>query len=524
MKKIIFITLIAIVFTIGIGFNSFAQQPQYGGILRVIGSQPPQMLSYVPMMGPGDRTAIFPGAEALVDTTRERQTASGIEPVLAEKVDEDAKNLKITFHIRKGIKFHDGSEFDAEVARWNIQQVVDAKALPYSKYFKGMKVVDKYTLVIELNEYSNQLVPSWGWWSAMYSKAAWEKASGGDLAKGKEWARANFVGTGPFMLKEYKRDVHMIWTKNPNYWRKGRPYLDGFETRFIPDAVTASAMMQAKEADIWGPPGQAPAKDQADLLKRGFKRQSNWPALGNAIYINTANPKSKWQDKRLREALEYAIDKEAMTKALGFGLWRPLKSLPPEGEWGYDPNYNPRPYNPAKAKELLAAAGYPNGLKAKLLVFFTPDARDTGTAIMQYLNAAGFQIELDIADPGRFMGTIYNTPPGPDNDLHLWITGRDTNYLQTYMRWFSTEPFTDLSYIGHTPEQAEMDKQAQKLTDVKEQAAITRKLMRNITDNALIIPLFDPPAAAMMQPWVHSTEYEQGFVRWQTEEVWMEKH
>jgi len=143
---------------------------------------------------------------------------------------------------------------------------------------------------------------------------------------------------------------------------------------------------------------------------------------------------------------------------------------------------------------------------------------------MQYLNAAGFQIELDVADPGRFFGTINNTPPGPDQDLHLWITGKDTNYLMTYMRWFSTEPFTDLSYLGHTPEQAAMDKEAQKLTDIKDQEAITKKLMRYLMDNALLIPLYDPPAAAIMQPWVHSTEYEQGFVRWQTEEVWMEKH
>ena len=520
MKKILFISLIAIVFTIGIVFNGFCQQPQYGGILRIIAPAGPTMMSYVPMMGPGERSAIFPAAEALVDTTRERQTASGIEPVLAEKVVEDPKKLTITFQIRKGIKFHDGSELDAEVARWNIQQVVDGKALPFSRYFKGLKVVDKYTLVIELNEYSNQLLPSWGWWSAMYSKAAWEKASGGDLEKGKEWARTNIVGTGPFILKEYKRDSHIIWVKNPNYWRKGRPYLDGIEVRYIPDPVTASAMMQAKEADAWG----APAREQADLLKKGFKRQAAWPALGMAIWPNTANPNSKWKDKRLREALEYALDKEAIAKALGFGFYKPLKSLPMEGEWGYDPNYNPRPYNPEKAKQLLAEAGYPNGLKAKLLVFFTPDAKDAGTAIMQYLNAAGFQIELDVADPGRFFGTIYNTPPGPDQDMHFWMTGKDTNYLMTYMRWYSTEPFTDLSFLGHTPEQAEMDKQAQKLTDVKEQAAMTKKLMRYLMDNAMIIPVYDNMIGTIQQPWLHSTQYEQGFVRWQTEEVWMEKH
>ena len=118
-------------------------------------------------------------------------------------------------------------------------------------------------------------------------------------------------------------------------------------------------MMQSKAADMW----EADAKNQVDLMKKGFKRQASWPALGYSIYINTANPNSKWKDKRLREAVEYALDKEAIAKALGFGLYKPLKSLPPEGEWGYEPNYNPRPYNPAKAKELLAAAGYPTGSK-----------------------------------------------------------------------------------------------------------------------------------------------------------------
>ena len=143
----------------------------------------------------------------------------------------------------------------AEVVRWNFQQILDAKALPGASYLKEMKVVDKYLLVFELNEYSNQLIPTWGWWPIITSKAAWDKASGGDLEKGKEWARTHIVGTGPFMLEEFKRDVHMKWKKNPNYWRKGRPYLDGIYVRYIPDPVTSSAMMQAKEADLWGTGG-----------------------------------------------------------------------------------------------------------------------------------------------------------------------------------------------------------------------------------------------------------------------------
>ncbi|MGD0662807.1 MAG: ABC transporter substrate-binding protein [Syntrophorhabdales bacterium] len=524
MKRIFCIVTVAIALAMTAVPSGICQQktPIYGGVLRIIASQPPQMMSYVPLMSPGDQFNIFPAVERLVDTTVDRQKGGGVEPVLAEKVDEDVKNLKITFHIRKGITFHDGSEFDAEVARWNIQQVLDAKVLPYAKYLKDMKVPDKYTLVINLTQYSNQLMPSWGWWPIMISKAAWDKASGGDLEKGKEWARTHIIGTGPFMLKEYKRDVNLTWVKNPNYWRKGRPYLDGIEVKFIPEAVSASQMMQAKEADAWNTP---PAKDQVELEKKGFKSQSSWPALGMSIWINTANPKSKWQDKRLREAVEYAIDKEGVAKALGFGTFRPLKSLPPPGEWGYDPNYNPRPYNPEKAKQLLKEAGYPNGLKAKLLVLITPDSRDAGTALKQYLDAAGFQIDLDVADPGRFFGSIYGKQiPPADADLAWWTTGRHSNYLQAYMRSFSTQPFTPLSYLGHPQGQAEADMEAEKLRSLKDQEAAAQKLTRIITDNALVIPIFDAPAVVMEAPWVHSTQYEQGFVRWQTEEVWMEKH
>jgi peptide/nickel transport system substrate-binding protein len=227
----------------------------------------------------------------------------------------------------------------------------------------------------------------------------------------------------------------------------------------------------------------------------------------------------------MREALECAIDKDAIAKALGSGLYRPLRSLPPADEWGYELNYNPRPYDPQRAKQLLSEAGYPNGVKTKLLVLFTQEYRDAATALKQYLDAVGFQVEIDVSDPGRFFGTIYNTPPGPDADLAWWMcSGSTPNYLQSYMRWFSTSPFTDLSFLAHPPEQAKLDAEAQKIESPKGQEAMTKKLIRQITDNAMVIPIFSVPGAAMQQPWVHSNEFDQGFNRWQTEEVWMEKH
>ena len=493
----------------------------YGGVLRIIAPSGPQVLSYIAEMGPGDHAGVFPAAENLVQATSERMSGTGVEPFLCESVVEDLDNMTMTWNLRKGIMFHDGTEMTAEVVAWNFQLIIDSGVLPHMDYWKSAEVVDKYTLVTHLNKWSNQLMPDWGYWPVITSKAAYDKASGGDPEKGKEFQRANIVGTGPFMLKEYKRDDHLTWVKNPNYWQPDRPYLDGIEVRYIPDPVTARAVFEAGEADVWG----APASMVADLEKMGYKRQSAWPMLPMGIWPNTSNPDSIMNDLRIREAVEYAIDKEAVADAIGFGIYVPLYSLPMPGEWGYDPDYNPRPYDPDKSRQLLALAGHPGGLKINMLILNDPVSQDIGVAIKGFLDAAGFECNLDVADPGRYYSTYFFAQLGPKDDM-IWAMagGMDSNYLQTYMRWFSTTPFSDVSYMGHTPEQAAMDAEVQLIVDPKDQAEYTTKLMRYLTDNALIIPVYGVPVYTMQQPYVHSSQYTQGFTRWDTYEVWMDPH
>jgi peptide/nickel transport system substrate-binding protein len=502
-------------------------EPVSGGTLRIIASSGPQVLSYVPLMGPGDRANIFEGAEALVDTTSSRgEMAGGVEPVLAESVDVNEKDLTITYHIRKGVFFHDGSEFTAEVAAWNLQQVIDAKNIPYLDFYKGMKTPDKYTLIIEMNQFNNQMMATWGWWTAMYSKKAWDDASGGDLEKGKEWARAHLVGTGPFILSDFQPDVSMTWTKNPNYWQKDKPYLDKIVVTIIPDAVTARAAFEGGEADVLA----ASAKDAVELIEKGYVKQSAWPLLPWGIWPNTSNPESKMNNKDIREAVEYSIDKESITKAIGHGLYKTLKSVPWEGEMGYDANRG-RSYDTAKAKELLAKAGYSTTKPCKVTLLttnaFGPDPIDACTMVKQMLDAVGFEVTIDTADAGRFFGTAYGKDniPSKDQDM-LWYFagGCDTNYLQTYVRWFSTQPFTYVSFLGRTSQQADMDHQAMGVTTIADQEKWTKTLMDYIINGALCIPVYGFPGYVIQQKWVHSTQYTTGFTRWQTEIVWMEKH
>ena len=493
-------------------------QPVLGGVYHIIASNWPQVLGYAPDMGPDDFNADLPMLERLLDAAKDRSSGYGLEPVLASSVDTDIAGNKFIFHIRPGVKFHDGSDLNAEVVVWNFQLLINAGHLEYLDYFKAIKIVDNMTVEIDFNQFNNQLLEAWGT-TLIFSKTAYDSFANGDLQTYRDWAASHVVGTGPFMLQEFVRDNHLFMVKNPHYWRPGQPYLDSIQVRYTPDAVTAQAVFQSGQADEWD---GAPVENQAQLVNRGYIRVSNWAALPLSIWPNTADSTSIWNRLYLREALEYALDKTALAKVLGCGFYTPLTMLAPPGEWGYDPNYQARSYDPAKAKFLLAADGFPNGLATTLLILNDSSCIKAGTAIKAYLDAVGIQTTLDIADPGRFYGAIRGfTPP---QSLSLMWTGMDVNYLTTYMHWFSTDPFTNMAYLGHTADQQALDVRAGTAVSLADQKAFTTQIVRYMADRALVIPLYKMPSAVMVQNWVHCDRFSQGFNRWQSENTWMDQH
>jgi ABC-type transport system substrate-binding protein len=494
----------------------------YGGTLRVIAASGPQVLGGF-RGGPADVGATFWGLSALMDAANDRTQGAGLEPVLCTSVDDDIANKRIVFHLRQGVMFHDGTEMTSEVVQWGYQRAIDNGRLQYFNYFDRMESPDKYTFIIYYTEYTNQLIKSWGW-NYPRSKAAFEQGTGGseDPEVQNTWDSSHIVAAGPFKLVEYVRDSHMTWEKFQNFWNAPLPYLDRVEIRYIPDPVTAKALMEAGQADYWL---GGPIRDQLDLYNKGFKKISGWVGLIYDIWPNTSSPDSIWNDLRLREAIEYAIDRPAITTALGAGQYNVMTQMAPPGEWGYDPNYAGRPYNLAKAKELLAAAGYPNGLQTKLLVNSSAAAEiDLATAIKQYLDDAGIMVELDLADPGRFMGTVWGFMGSAPEGLSLMWSGMDTTYLDTYMRWFSSDMFTNLVYLGRTDEQRALDAQAKAAPTAEAQQAQALKVYQFMNSQARLIPVLQIPSASVAAPYVHSQQFTQGFVRWQIELIFMEKH
>jgi peptide/nickel transport system substrate-binding protein len=514
MKKFLIITLVVSISMVGLVLDSFGKEkPRYGGILRQISASGPRVMGYLPEMGPGDEIAVLPAVERMMEYN---QPDKQIHPMLAESVDVDRDKNTITFNIRKGVKFHDGSDLTAEVAAWNYQLYKDTKRLQFDDKVKSIEVVDRYTMVLHLTDFNNQFIDGLGW-VPIYSKAAWDKASGGDMEKGKEFARLNCVGTGPFKLAEYKRDDYIKWVKFDGYWQKGKPYLDGIITRIIPDPVTASAVMQAKEADMWYQP---PIRNQAELEKKGLVRQSGF-GLPRMIYIDNKDPDSRFRDKRLREAVEYALDKPAIAKALGFGYFTPLTMVAPPGEWGYDPDYPGRPYNPEKARKLLAEAGYPKGLKVTITAMSVPTWPDEAEAIARYLRDIGIEVNIDLADPGRFFNMLWLK--GWDDTI-LFLTGLDFNYLATFFRQFGPNPFANYADFKRPPELFAMAEEAYQAYDDKTQKAWAEKLVRYMADEALVIPMYLSPSAYIIQPWVHTTYLQEMMVARQWYNEWMEEH
>jgi peptide/nickel transport system substrate-binding protein len=508
MKKGLVLALLVLALGLGLAFDASAQnQPERGGTLKIISPMGPTALGYYPDMGPADHSAAFPAIESIMEMSEQRKMV----PFLAEAVDIDEKKLTFTIRLRKGIKFHDGSDLNAEACAWNYQLLKDSNKIQYGDQIKKIEIVNDSTVVLHLTAYNNQMPWAFGW-VPMLSKVAFE-------TKGKEWCRSNIVATGPFKQVEWKRDAYLKWAKFDGYWQKGKPYLDAIEYRYVPDPVTASAMMQTKEGDIWI---NVPSLHQSNLEKSGLIRKYYWSALETVLYINTKDANRPTANLKVREAIEYAIDKPALAKALGFGYLTPLKMIHPKGEWAYDENWRGRPYNPVKAKQLLTEAGFPNGIKIKLLaVPGVGGGKEIAEGVASYLNQVGINTDVDMADPGRYWGSVF--VKGWD-DLVLCFAGVDYNSLATMQTWFGHQPKTNLASFKRTDKLLALSKESITFKEEAKQKEWARKMSMEISEQALMVPLFHNPAAYIMQPYVHTNYLESGMVRWKMYDMWMSKH
>jgi peptide/nickel transport system substrate-binding protein len=417
--------------------------------------------------------------------------------------------MSITFTLRKGVRFHDGSDFNAEVAKWNLDNMINARMQPD---WASVDIIDDYTVRVNFSKWTNTLPSSFSDASVvmafMVSKAAFDK-------NGLDWMRRNPVGTGPFKFDSYKQDVSFKAVKNPDYWVKGKPYLDGITYIFIADPTTRKIAMETGEADmVVG----VMAKDAADYAALGFTADFVVSATA-ALIPDSANADSPWANKKVREAVEYAINREGIAEAFGYGFWQAPYQIPPRYTLIYDPDFTlGRKYEPDKAKQLLAEAGYPDGFETTIIANPLVD-RDVAVSVQADLAQIGIQVDLDFPESGKWI--TYMNPAGTWRNaaLYMELPAGDVYNLGGLQ---FTITIAGKSWL-RTPELMEAYHAAivSPTPDIELVCAVTDMM----TKDALMIPVYEGLTGMALRPDVMDTDI---FLRchprlWNTEDAWLNK-
>jgi peptide/nickel transport system substrate-binding protein len=333
------------------------------------------------------------------------------------------------------------------------------------------------------------------------------------------WFEKNPVGTGPFVFVEWQHNVSVTFKKFDGYWQKGKPYLDGIKFVFIPDIATRQAAFVGGETNIISQVSPL----TGNTLKKTGKYVESTIKNGNGttqwmLAPDSGHPDSIFFDAKIRQALEYAIDKKTIATSLFYGYYVVSDQWGPPGNAAYSINYKGRPYNPAKAKELLVAAGYPDGFSTYILG--KPSDKPMLLALQSNLAEIGITLKLKILEVGALIsGPVMQ---GWDNGLLLMAVQPNGDVLSR-LGWVQTgAPL--MPCILYTAETDQMIKEAKAAPDDATKQALTWKVQERVFgEQAVIIPLFLIDDIAFRHPNVHNdglAMIEGG--QWTPEDAWIE--
>jgi peptide/nickel transport system substrate-binding protein len=427
-------------------------------------------------------------------------------PCLAKSY-EVADNLtSITFELREGVKFHDESDFNATVAKWCMDNTIAKMTQPS---WKSVDIINDYEIRLNLNYWTNTIVT--GLDSAatsMVSLEAYEE-------NGEDWMRNNPVGTGPFKFVSFERDVSYKAVRNPDYWDTGKPYLDEIEILYVGDALTQKAVLQAGETDVLQ---IEPAKMAADLQAMGFETAVNVTSVW-CLLPDTIHPESHFAIKEVREAVEYALDRESIANAFSYGFWKAPYQIPSESSVAYNPDFAyARERNLEKARQLMKDAGYENGFDATLLVIPTGIDRNIAVAIQSNLAEIGIDIEINI--PAAIPKFLQDSNTLTDVLLLEPIFG-GTNWNGALSFAFRPGMTSMNSVWLRTPEFIELYNATMNAPEMDVD------LMRAVTDymseEAQVIPVFCGGTGYAFLSYVKGADWNKWGAGWKPETTWLDK-
>jgi len=435
--SIVICLLAFMIFAVSLKVAEAQNEPQYGGILKICDIDESPNLGYPPKMfrTPWQRQ-VAPAIETLF---RLDKTGKPV-PWLATDFKSNVAAKTITLTLRKGVKFHDGTDFNAEAVKWNLGQSKIEGQMGISR-FKSIDVIDDYTIRVNFSDWDSTITSNLAMYiGMMISPTAYKK-------NGQEWCIAHPVGTGPFKFVSWEKGSRVTYKKFEGYWQKGKPYLDGIQFIPIANEVTREISLRAGNIDL--------IITQISKGIQGFKKQGFAVSTGRlgagvrSFVYDSANPKSPFSDIRVRRAVQYAINSKEIVDTIFHGYSEPSNQSTYKGYWGYNPSVVGYPYNPTKAKELLAEAGYPNGFKTKLTYLDFSGGGVTSIAVQGFLKDIGIAAELYPMKPGSYNKAVFggkwegiiSSSFGGHPDITSVLASRYSGGGKWFSQWFVPDEY-----------------------------------------------------------------------------------
>jgi len=360
-----------------------------------------------------------------------------VMPALATKWDVSADGLEYVFHLREGVKFHDGSDFNADAVVFSHKRQLD-ESHPYYEYgpwkywgymdmsaiIKDIVAVDANTVKYILSKPEAPFIANLAMnFSAIVSPKAVEMY--------KEDYTNHPVGTGPFKFVSWTKDANIIVERFDGYWGE-KAYLDRVIFKVIPDATARVLALKKGEVDLvdYPSPEDIPALRTTDGIK--VIEQAGL----NVGYLALNNEKPPFDNKLVRQAMNYAINKQDIIDGVYGGLGQTAKNPLPPGMWSYNDDIEDYPYDPAKAKALLAEAGLADGFSITLWAMpvsrpYNPNGKKVAEIMQQNLADIGVDAAITSYDWGTYLEKTDHgehdaallgwTGDNGDPDNFLWV-------------------------------------------------------------------------------------------------------
>jgi peptide/nickel transport system substrate-binding protein len=496
-------------------------QPRRGGILRVRGFDPPGFDPHLTVAGFTQSTVGFVYSKLV------RHKVGGdvppgtfiIEPDLAERW-EELDDTTYVFHLRKGVKWHNkppvnGRELVAEDVKFTYDRFLTEPANA-NRYLLDsvdrIEVVDRYTVKFLLKEPYVWLLSVLAYPQSMWIVAPEVVQQFGDLKKAE-----SAIGTGPFILERYEPNVKSVFTRNPDYYRDGQPYVDGVEWLVIPDESTGLAMYRTGQLDCG--PGINWAIRQQDLeaLKQSHPHLRYQDFLSQtAGVLNMRTDMPPFTDVRVRRAISHAIDRQALIEAV-WGRGAPSSAVArglvewtvPIDQLGAGARYYE--YDPKEARRLLAEAGFPKGFKTQLTVTsgLTRDLVDDAQLVQRYLKDVGIDAELKIQEYGAYVAT---TVQGKFEGLARTPTGVTWEPDGRLYRAYASDSSRNVGHVND-PTLTAMLKEQRRTKDLEARKKLIFEIQRYVAEQQYYVYLNSNTITTSWQPYVknfapnHSFDY-----------------